>query len=272
MLTESFFSYQKYRWLFVNLFVLFVLILIYLFHSPVSDPNGGTVYGYSLGVLATSAILYLMWYGIRRRSYYSRHTTLKGWLSAHVWIGISLLVIVPLHSGFRIGMNVHGLSYMIMAAVILSGIWGAVNYKILAPQIGSNRGSGSLKALIEQLHIYSQNISELCKQKSDQLLELRNQIEVSLPKSVFFIIFRALPKEISDKQIAESISKISTDEKEIGLNLIQLCEKKRSLAVLIQKDIRIASKLKLWLLLHLPLSFALLVVVFIHIFTVLKYR
>ena len=269
---ETFFNYKKFRWMWLNLAFLLLLCSIYAFHSPVGGHYGGTFYGYTLGIIATAAIIYLMWYGMRKRSYYSKKTTLKGWLAAHVWLGLSMLLIVPLHAGFSMEANVHTLAYVLMVIVILSGIWGAVSYQTLAPQIESHRGGGTLKNLVEQFHIFSQNISSLCSAKSDVLLHLRHKVEVEMPSSLPKLIFCAIEEGPEEGEIMKMISSLSEAEREDGLHLIKLSEKKRELAFQIQREIRLSAKLKLWLLFHLPVSFALLVAVAIHIFAVLFYR
>ncbi len=104
MRVETFFNYRNYRWLWINIIVLGFLVAIYVHDTPIGGRNGGTAVGYVYGSLATAGILYLMWFGIRKRSYSAKYTTLKGCLSAHVWLGIALSIIVPLHAGFHFGL------------------------------------------------------------------------------------------------------------------------------------------------------------------------
>jgi len=272
LLSDTFFNYAKYRWLTASVLFLVVATLIYLWDSPVGGANGGTFYGYTLGIISTAAIVFLMWYGIRKRSYHSYRTTLKGWLSAHVWIGVSLLALVPLHAGMRMGWNVHSLAYILMTIVIVSGIWGAINYKTLAPQIESHRGSNNLKTFIEQMHIDAEKISALCRGKSDELLSLRNKLEVILPAKLHHLLFRRHPMNLPESEVVQALGRLPESERADGLTLVGLCEKKRNLCLTIQREIRTAAKLKLWLLVHLPISFALVAAVLIHIFSVLFYR
>ena len=42
-------------------------------------------------------ILWLLWYGVRKRRYASTSGTVQGWLSAHVYLGTALVVIVGDH-------------------------------------------------------------------------------------------------------------------------------------------------------------------------------
>ena len=59
-------------------------------------------------VLVTLALL-----GLRKRTIRPGQWTLKSWVSAHVWLGLSLIVIATLHCAFQFGvftqLQVHGL-------------------------------------------------------------------------------------------------------------------------------------------------------------------
>src|SRR6266576_1116997 len=66
--------------------------------------------------------------------------SLKGWTSAHVYLGLSLIVIATLHTGFQFGWNVHTLAYVLMMLVIASGIYGVSAYAFLPQALSDNRG------------------------------------------------------------------------------------------------------------------------------------
>src|SRR3546814_8954238 len=61
------------------------------------------------------------------RDYWS----LKAWTSAHVYLGLSLIVIGTWHTGFQLGWNVHTLAWALMMLVILSGLYGVIAYATL---------------------------------------------------------------------------------------------------------------------------------------------
>ena len=256
----------------MNLAVLVLLSVVYLFDTPVGGPNGGTWVGYTYGVLATAGIVYLMWFGIRKRSYHARYTTLQGCLSAHVWLGVSLGVIVPLHSGFSFGMNVHTLAYALMMVVVLSGIWGAMQYGSLAPQIQSHRGGATLKKLLEQQLLLNNEIQSLGYQKSDAFLALIQKIDFEFNPSFWAAVLGRGPSTISTAQTASLLDVLPEKEHEDAVKVIKLIDRKQELVQTMLTEVKIMARLKLWLYLHLPVSFALLAALAVHIFSVFYYR
>src|SRR6478752_8022039 len=81
---ESILNHAGSRWLWISVALSAVSLLAYALHSPAVPPNGGTWLGYTLGTIAGLLILWLMFFGVRKRSY-SGTSNLRGWLSAHVY-------------------------------------------------------------------------------------------------------------------------------------------------------------------------------------------
>jgi hypothetical protein len=273
---ETFLFYRNGRWLWVNVVALSAMLLVYLLNEPVGGNNGGTVFGYALGGLATAGILYLMWYGVRRRSYQASGTTLQGCLSAHVWLGVSLSIIVPLHSGFQFGVNVHTLAYVLMMFVVVSGVFGAVNYLRLAPLIAAHRGGGHAPQLLEQIGRLSKEINGLTSDRSDQFVALKDVADFALPANgsagIWCCLRRALVPRFDRPMLENLVSKVPSSEQGESVKLLSLVARKRELAVRLQEDVRKLTLLKIWLWVHVPFSFALLFAVAIHIVIVFMYR
>ena len=90
---QSFLEHAGRRYLKVAVALCAVSIARYAWHDPRSPPNGGTWLGYTLGGVGAALILWLAALGVRKRSYASSLGTVQGWVSAHVYLGLALIVV-----------------------------------------------------------------------------------------------------------------------------------------------------------------------------------
>lgn len=148
---EGFLRDGNYRWLWVALALCAVSIAGYLMIDAEPRPRGGTMYGYILGTIGALLIVWLSLFGIRKRAITTGVYSLKAWLSAHVYLGLSLLVIATLHAGFHFGWNVHTLAYALMLLVIVSGMFGVAAYAVLPQQLSANRGETTQRQWLETI-------------------------------------------------------------------------------------------------------------------------
>ena len=56
--------------------------------------------------------------------------SLKAWVSAHVYLGLAVMVVATLHSGFQFGWNIHTRAYGLMVLVVVSGLCGITVYDL----------------------------------------------------------------------------------------------------------------------------------------------
>lgn len=269
---ETFFAHRRFLWLKLSSLGVLLAFLLYYLDTPIGPASGDTVLGYTLGVIALLLIFYLMWFGVRKRAYYSRHSTLKGCLSAHVWLGLSLLIIVPLHSGFQFGFNVHTLAYVLLVLTVLSGLLGAVVYLRYPQRVQSHRGGGSVKALLEQILSISREIDFLSRDRSDQFLTLLERVDFNYQPSIKAALWGELPPAVPSNEIAALLSRLPESESDEGYQLVSFVSKKQQLVEQIQRELRVLAAFRTWLYFHLPLSCALLAAVGIHVFSVFYYR
>ena len=139
---ESFLVYRNFRHLKWALALCVVSLIFYVWHPwhDAAEPrNGGTWLGYTLGTIGALIIFWLTWFGARKRSF-NAASRLQGWLSAHVYLGASLIIVATLHTGFQFGWNVHTLAYVLMLAVIASGFYGIYAYARYPTLMTANRG------------------------------------------------------------------------------------------------------------------------------------
>ncbi len=267
---ESFLSHQKYRWLKLFGLGLILLTIIYIVNSPIGGRSGKTFVGYSYGILAALGMMILMWYGVRKRSYYSRNTTLKGVLSVHVWLGIALILLVPLHSGFHFGINLHTLAYVLMVLTILSGVWGAFFYISLAPEIGANRGEASIKHLEEELSKISNQVAQHLTGQGAGLTELVAKLDLPTPNLRESINYTG-PRTVDPTAAAKLVKNLTAEEKGLSLKLIELIDRKMQLCHKLSREMRTLFWLRVWLYFHLPIAIMAMLAVLIHIISVFWY-
>jgi cytochrome bd-type quinol oxidase subunit 2 len=91
-------------------------------------PNGGTWLGYTLGTIGALLIVWLMWFGIRKRRYGTNIGTTRGWLSAHVYLGTSLILIACCIAASSSAGTCTRFALVLMLIVIFSGFFGVYAY------------------------------------------------------------------------------------------------------------------------------------------------
>lgn len=163
----SFLTHADFRHLKFALAICAVSIVVYAVHDPIGGPEGGTWLGYTLGGLAATLILTLLWYGIRKRTFHSNAGTVRAWLSAHVYLGLALIVIATLHSAFQFGWNIHTLAYALMVLVILSGLYGVYAYRRYPNLMTANRTGLGLQAMLEEVGSLERQAVELADRIDD---------------------------------------------------------------------------------------------------------
>src|SRR5262245_64891428 len=99
-MTGNFLTYRNNLWLKIALVTLVFLTVSYVIYASNMPPHGGTTVGLVYGTIGMIAIALLMYYGIRKRSYYANNGSLQSWLSFHSYIGVVTLILIPMHAGF----------------------------------------------------------------------------------------------------------------------------------------------------------------------------
>jgi cytochrome b561 len=277
-LHQSILAFGQGRYLKLALFVCAAAIAAYAWHDPSSvhlKPYGGTPLGYALGSIGAALIAWLLLLGVRKRSYASTLGSVRGWTSAHVYLGASLLVVVTLHSGFEFGWNVHTLAYALMVAVILSGFACLFAYLRFPRFMTENLGDQTLESLALKIT----DIDRLC-----------HKLALELPDAASAAVERAARARIGDSLLRELRApyapcptraaaaelralgqELSEEQVRINQQLVSELTRKSALLDRVRLDLRLQAAMRLWLFVHVPLSFALLAAVIAHVVAVFYY-
>lgn len=168
----SFLTYGSGRWFWISFASAVGLVLHYVNYRSRTVAYGGSIEGLLYGVVGTGLIGVLMYLGIRRRSYSSHTGTLQGWLSAHVYLGLLTLLVIPLHAGFRFGWDIHTLAFVLLAIVVLSGVGGVLLYRILPSRLTRFEARQQADKIDPQLARLLADMRALVKDKSNALVDI----------------------------------------------------------------------------------------------------
>ena len=297
---SSFLAHGNLRWLWVATGLVVAAIIAYAWYTPVGAPaNGGTPLGYTLGTIAALLILWLMWFGVRKRRYLGSIGTLRGWLSAHVYLGTSLVFVGLLHSGFQFGWNVHTLALVLMLVVIFSGFFGVFAYVRYPTLMTRNRQDATRDAMLEEISEIDQNALMLADSVDPKIhaivlrsientrlgggvwaqLTARDDSEAALARLREAVAQREQQKKQNTRDMPTMFAMVDflagnagNDQQSEGLRkLIDLLSRKKSLASRVARDIQFQALMEIWLYVHVPLSFGLLAALTAHIVSVFFY-
>jgi hypothetical protein len=272
----SILEYARFRWFKGALVLSVASAAAYLWHEPPLKPYGGTWLGYTLGTVGALLILWLLWYGIRKRRYASRMGTVQGWLSAHVYLGTALIVVVTLHTGFELGWNIHTLAYVLMLVVVFSGFYGVFVYLRVPRAMTENLGQDTLPAVMLR-------IADLDREMRDKALSLPDALVGLVDRSVkgsrlggsFLRVVTgrdaACPTAAAVREWGRYAKSLTGESARLDKEVYGLLLQKHQLLERARRDLNHKAVLDLWLYLHVPLAFMLLAALTAHVISVFIY-
>ena len=273
---EGFLVHRRFRWLKVALALSALAILGYALIDVQPRPNGGSPYGYVLGTAGLLLILWLTALGVRKRAITRGAWSLKGWTSAHVYLGLSLLVLATLHTGFQFGWNVHTLAYALMILVILSGLFGVVVYVRLPAALSNSRGDMTRSQMVSavvslngQLAIAAQPLGN-----DDTAIVSAALADDPFRGGALRRLSGRYPRCRTSRALAEARLRLATaggDRAEALERVVTLLERKVAALDRLRRHLRIRALLEVWLYVHVPLTFALIAALAAHIVSVFFY-
>jgi hypothetical protein len=273
---EGFLRHRNFLWLKVALILSLLALAGYALIDVQPRPNGGSAYGYALGTVATLLILWLTLLGLRKRAMTRGRWSLKAWTSAHVYLGLSLVAIATLHTGFQFGWNVHTLAYALMILVILSGLYGIVAYVRLPRQLGASRSEMTRPQMIDAVMKLDRQLQTAAQPLGHEDTRL---VQLSLDDKPFGAgLYRRLSGRYPRCRTARSLAEmrrrlaLATGEQSDSLeSVVGLLERKASALARIRQHLRVKALLEVWLYVHVPVTFALIAALAAHIFSVFFY-
>lgn len=265
---EGFLAHRRYRWLKVALVLSLVALLGYVLADVDPRPNGGSWYGYLLGTLGAGLIVWLALLGVRKRAITAGRWSLKAWTSAHVYLGLSLVVIATLHSGFQFGWNVHTLAYALMLLVIASGVYGIVVYATLPQALSDNRREMTRAQMLDALAAVDRQL-EAAAQPLGR--EAADRVIAALAQDTFGDgAWARLTGRYRNCRTAVALAALAGGDP-AHERVVALLGKRQAQLAQIRQAMRLRALLEVWLYVHVPLTVMLLAALTAHILSVFYY-
>jgi hypothetical protein len=254
-------------WAFATL-ILFVFAaiayVVFAIESP-TGPRGGSAIGLVFGIAGYALMLYAGLLGARKKVPVWRLGRAQTWMRGHLWLGLLSFPFILFHAGFAFRGPLTAVLMLLLFIVILSGIFGAALQHYL-PGILTTRVP--METIYEEIpHVRAQ-----LREEADQLAGSVAMIEVQHDHKVRFqqaYVSTIRPHlEQPQPDMFQSL-RLAFPAELHGLldDLEDICEEQRQL----NRQAGLYRWLHAWLLVHVPLSVALLVLGGVHAVMALRY-
>lgn len=282
-------------WLIASCVILAVSIAIYVPYAIFTKVDGGSAIGLFFGTVGFGFMLFAAALGIRKRYPIWRIGRAQHWMRGHLWLGTLALPLIFLHAGFHFGGWLTTILMILLIVVTISGLIGAYLQHTLPTRMMREVG---FETIYDQIDHVRQG---LVKEAEDRLSSIAEEMAPGhgAGATVVLTYIGAIPtinEELAELGTAfenEIRPYLANEVKKSPLRLRgysarlferlrhllpvrahataaameEICEEKRQL----DRQIILHRTLHGWLLCHIPLSVALIVLGFVHAIGALRY-
>lgn len=263
--------------------ICLALYILYAVRAP-GGPRGGSALGLTFGVAGYALMLYAGLLGARKQVPVWRIGRAQTWMRGHIWLGLLSLPLILFHGGFAWRGPLTAVLMWLFFIVIASGIIGAL-IQHFVPGLMTSR------VPMETIYEEIPHVRRQLREEADQLVatvygsdDVSTLVDIEQEDRTRFREiylgqvrpFLADPEahdvELADPrrtaEVFESLRRLLAAPVHPVLNdLENICEEEHQLS----SQIRIYRWLHGWLLVHVPLSIALLVLGGVHAVMALRY-
>jgi hypothetical protein len=298
---------QSHRaWLVAALVIFAVALAAYVPYSLTSRPSGGSALGLAYGAAGYGIMLFAALLGVRKKVPVWRLGRAQTWMRGHIWFGLLTLPMILFHSGFTVRGPLTWLLMVLLFLVYLSGLTGAAIQHFVPDMVRSMVPLETIYEEIphvrEQLRTEADNLVRVLftqpkrvpepaaigvpvrlagdhrEHHSGEMVELAVEDREYLRNVYSNVILPFLQNPDEHKAALADTAKAGTFFEALRrklpveahgsiADLENICEEERQLS----RQKRLYVWLHGWLLVHVPLSMALIVLGGIHAFMALRY-
>jgi hypothetical protein len=282
-------------WLIASLAIFGVSLLLYgIYRLPdTSGSMGGTGMGLWFGSVGFAFMIFAALLGARKRVPVYRLGRAQTWMRGHLWLGLLSLPLILFHSGFRFG---HGLTALLMTLLVLvvaSGIFGAALQHYM-PRVMTREVT--METIYDEIgHVRAQLLEEaeaLMNQSAGSEKKAASEGETEPSETAIAVADEATPlRNFYERELKPFLEKPGGRGSALGdaaqsrgaftqlrtlvpaslhttiEDLEGICEEERQLTLQVQ----LHRWLHGWLLVHIPLSLALILLGAVHAVIALRF-
>lgn len=291
------------RWAVASAGVLTVALVVYVPYAlgPVR-PTGGSALGLAYGIAGFAVMAFLTLLSVRKKFPIWRIGRTQTWMRGHLWLGALTLPLVLLHAGFLFGHGLTSVMMWLLAVVYASGVVGAwlqhttprrllrevpmetiydeighvraqlldeadtvvadacgkLEVSVAVPTAAASSGANALATVMRPVDAATDDTAPL---REFYMAEMRPFVQAPA---------RTHPLA-DDTAAAERFAKLrpllQASLEPAVADLESICEEERQLL----RQERIHGLLHGWLIVHVPLSFALMALAVVHIVMALRF-
>jgi hypothetical protein len=285
-------------WLIASLVTLGVATAVYIPYAKnsIMGPRGGSAIGLGFGILGSAFMIFSGLLAARKKVEVWRLGRAQSWMRGHLWLGLLSLPMILFHGGFRSGGPLTAVLMVLLILVVASGLFGAALQHYL-PRVMTSEVP--FETIFEQIdHVRAELLEEadeliarasaplklVAATPSGDLAATADSIlsaeETSRPLRDFYARemrpfledHRQQNQPLADEEKARGIFEglrrlLPAGMHETTMSLEEICDEERQL----RRQVRLHHLLHGWLMLHVPLSFALLILGCAHAVMALRY-
>lgn len=228
-------------------------------------PRGGTAIGLAFGIAGYALMLFAGLLGARKKVPVWRIGRAQTWMRGHLWLGLLSLPMILFHGAFSFAGPLTGLLMVLLVVVIASGIFGAAMQHYVP-------GVLTTQVPLETIYEEIPHIRQQLREEADELVEAAVRVDEEHEDKVRFrelYAMRVRPYlEAPAVGLMEPLRALAPVAfRPVLDDLESICEEQRQLT----RQRRLYHFLHAWLLVHVPLSIALLVLGGVHAVMALRY-
>jgi hypothetical protein len=283
-------------WAVVSTLILALAIVVYIPYARApAPPSGGSILGLVYGIVGFGFMAFVTLLSLRKKFPIWRIGRTQSWMRGHLWLGALSLPLILLHAGLLFG---HGLTSILMwlfVVVYASGVFGAylqhtmprrimrdVPMETIYDQIGHVReqlldegdtvvadACGSLQVEVPVAASGAVALASVIRVAADDTAPLR-EFYVGEMRAFLQAPTRrhALANETTAATRFSRLRALVQPELAGALSdLENICEEERQLL----RQEKMHGRLHAWLVVHVPLSFALMTLAVVHIVMALRF-